>query len=401
MDTLRVPEVVVAIAQAVQAQGGVAYLAGGPVRDHHLGREPKDFDLEVHGIPEDDLARLLGTFGTINAVGRSFGVYKLKVQGEEFDVALPRRDSKVGPGHRGIQVAGDPYMGTTEACRRRDLTINAMLYSVLSSETVDPFGGIADLNARVLRHTDPQTFLEDPLRALRVVQFAARLEFTVDPELQQMCRQAAIEELPAERLVTELDKLLLLATRPSYGVELLVEFDIARRLFPEMVLDGVPEVVDRAASRAVQGHARDALMYAALLHRSDPVAILDRLKLHTRGGYPLRRHILAMLAAQRPTDATDLRRLADLLPVALPIQLWWAIDPNWWPEALTAAAEAGVADGPLPTLLGGGDLKALGVSPGPAMGQHLRALREAQTAGRVLTVDDAQTFVRERVATGL
>ena len=90
-----------------------------------------------------------------------------------------------------------------------------------------------------------------------------------------------------------------------------------------------------------------------------------------------------------------------MLPVALAVRLWWAIDPDWWPQALDAAADAGVADGPLPTLLSGGDLKALGVPPGPTMGQHLRALREAQTAGQVLTVDDAQTFVRERVATGL
>ena len=401
MGALTAPEIVFAIARAVHAQGGVAYLAGGPVRDHHLGREPKDFDLEVHGIPEEDLARLLGSFGKINAVGRSFGIYKLKADGEELDVALPRRDSKVGPGHRGIQVAGDPHMGTTEACRRRDLTINAMLYGILSGETVDPFGGREDLRAGILRHTDGQTFLEDPLRALRVVQFAARLEFTVHPDLRQMCRQAAIEELPAERLVTELDKLLLQATRPGYGVALLGQLDIAGRLFPELVLDCVPEVVDRAAASPMEGHARDALMYAALLHRSDPIATLDRLKLHTRGGYPVRRRVQEMLSTDRPTDRTGLRRLADVLPVALPIHLWWAIDPDWWPQALEAAADAGVADGPLPTLLGGGDLKALGVPPGPTMGQHLRALREAQTASQVLTVDDAQTFVRERVATGL
>ena len=198
MGSMKLPPVLRTIAKRIAELGGTTYLAGGPVRDHHLGRTPKDFDLEVHGLPEDLLARTLAEFGKVNAVGRSFGVYKLTVDGEELDVALPRRDSKVGPGHRGIQVAGDPWMGTTEACRRRDLTINAMLYDVLSAETIDPFCGQDDLENKLLRHVDAATFVEDPLRALRVVQFAARLEFQVSPELKLLCRETALGELPAD-----------------------------------------------------------------------------------------------------------------------------------------------------------------------------------------------------------
>lgn len=395
---MKLPPVVVDIARAVERKGGTAYLAGGPVRDHHLGRPPKDFDIEVHGVPEDDLAKLLKAFGRVNAVGRSFGVYKLTVDGEELDVSLPRRDSKVGPGHRGIQVAGDPWMDLTEACRRRDLTVNAMLYGILSGETVDPFGGLTDLKARVLRHTDRTTFLEDPLRALRVVQFAARLEFDVHPDLKAMCRDAAIEELPAERLVIELDKLLLKAARPGLGVQLLEDLDIRGRLFPQLDLTGVPEVVDRAAAMEVSSPERDALMYAALLHRCPtPETVLDRLHVHTRAKYPLRRMVLAALAVERPDDSTALRRLADVVPVSLPIRLWWAIDPSWWPDALDEAEHAGVRHGPLPALLGGRELQGLGLSPGPAIGTHLRALREAQTAAQVSTLAEALAFIRDRM----
>ncbi len=395
---MKLPPVLRTIAKRIAELGGTTYLAGGPVRDHHLGRTPKDFDLEVHGLPEDLLARTLAEFGKVNAVGRSFGVYKLTVDGEELDVALPRRDSKVGPGHRGIQVAGDPWMGTTEACRRRDLTINAMLYDVLSAETIDPFCGQDDLENKLLRHVDAATFVEDPLRALRVVQFAARLEFQVSPELKLLCRETALGELPAERILTELEKLLLQAARPGRGIELLVELGIQERLLPELALDGVAEVVDRAAAQDCEAPLRDGLIFAAFLHRStSPEATLDRLRLHTRLGWPIRKRILETLNAERSVEDTALRRLADELPVELPIRLWWAIDPSWCPDALDRAESLGVAQGPLPHLVAGKDLKALGISPGPAFGEHLAAVREAQTAGRVSTQAEALALVRGRL----
>jgi len=395
---MKLPAIVHTIAERVAELGGTTYLAGGPVRDHHLGRTPKDFDLEVHGLTEEVLASTLEEFGRVNAVGRSFGVYKLSVGGEDLDIALPRRDSKVGPGHRGIQVAGDPWMGTTEACRRRDLTINAMLYDVLTAQTVDPFGGREDLENKVLQHVDPATFVEDPLRALRVVQFAARLEFEVTAELKELCRETAIDELPAERILNELEKLLLQAARPGPGIELLVELEIQQRLLPDLELDGVAEVVDRAAAQDCEPPLRDGLMFAAFLHRSTrPEATLERLRLHTRLGWPIRRRVLDTLNAKRAADDTSLRRLADELPVELPIRLWWAIDPSWCPDALDRAASLGVREGPLPQLVGGEDLKALGIQPGPALGKHLAAVREAQTAGRVSTQAEALALVGGRL----
>ena len=149
---------VVRLALAVRKAGGRALLVGGWVRDRALGIQSKDLDVEVHSLDEDRLAEILRRMGRVNVVGRSFGVYKLTVGAHTLDVSLPRRDSKVGPGHRGIAISGDPHMGIVEAARRRDLTVNAMLYDPLTGETLDPHGGLVDLAARRLREVDCARF---------------------------------------------------------------------------------------------------------------------------------------------------------------------------------------------------------------------------------------------------
>lgn len=176
---------VLEIARAVQAAGGRAYLVGGLVRDRLMGsaEEARDYDLEVYGLDGASLRGLLERFGRVNAVGEAFTVYKVG----DIDVSIPRRDSKTGSGHRGFTVEGDPSMSIEEASRRRDFTINAMLCDPLGGEVVDPWGGGADLKARRLRAVDPSTFVEDSLRVLRAMQFAARFEFTVDPATVSLC----------------------------------------------------------------------------------------------------------------------------------------------------------------------------------------------------------------------
>ena len=118
------------IAEAVKKKGGRALLVGGTVRDHIQGLEPKDADIEVYGLALDQLESLLKRFGPVHAVGRSFGV--LKVRG--LDVSVPRRDSKTGKGHKGFIVEPDPSMTFDEASRRRDFTINSMGMDPLMGE---------------------------------------------------------------------------------------------------------------------------------------------------------------------------------------------------------------------------------------------------------------------------
>jgi len=169
---LVVPSGVRRLLEVLRDAGGRPYLVGGAVRDALLGLPHKDLDVEVFGLPLPRLKETLARAGRVDAVGEAFTVFKVSglagAQGA-VDVSLPRRDSKAGPGHRGIAVRGDPDLTLEEAGRRRDFTINAILYDPFARVLVDPFRGQADLEARVLRAVDAATFGEDPLRALRAV----------------------------------------------------------------------------------------------------------------------------------------------------------------------------------------------------------------------------------------
>jgi tRNA nucleotidyltransferase (CCA-adding enzyme) len=163
-------------ARAVQTAGGRALIVGGWVRDRLRGVPSKDIDVEVFGIGEDRLLPLLAPFGRVQAVGQSFPVYKLipPQGGGEIDVALPRRESKRGRGHKAFDVEGDPSMSIAAAARRRDFTINAISWDPLTGDYEDPFDGRGDLERRLLRAVDLDTFGDDSLRVLRAIQFAAR-----------------------------------------------------------------------------------------------------------------------------------------------------------------------------------------------------------------------------------
>jgi tRNA nucleotidyltransferase (CCA-adding enzyme) len=116
----------------VRAEGGRALLVGGCVRDELMGREAKDWDLEVYGIESVRLRALLDQFGEVNVVGEAFTVYKLDTH---LDVSMPRRERKSGRGHRGFVIEGDPAMTVAEATVRRDFTINAILKDPLTEES--------------------------------------------------------------------------------------------------------------------------------------------------------------------------------------------------------------------------------------------------------------------------
>lgn len=214
-------------------------LVGGCVRDELMGIAPEDWDLEIYGIEPERLRKILDSFGEVNVVGEAFTVYKI---GSDLDVSLPRRERKVGRGHRGFVVEGDPGMTFEEACRRRDFTVNAILKDVLTGEIVDPFGGREDIERKVLRHVSDETFAEDSLRVLRAAQFAARFEFDIAQETVELCRTIDVTDLPKERIWGELEKLLLKAKRPSIGLKWLYDLGVVDQIFPELKsLVGVPQ----------------------------------------------------------------------------------------------------------------------------------------------------------------
>jgi tRNA nucleotidyltransferase (CCA-adding enzyme) len=196
----------------------------------------------------------------VNAVGEAFTVYKIG----DIDVSIPRRDSKTGTGHRGFTVTGDPAMSEAEASRRRDFTINAMLCDPLSGEVVDPHGGLEDLAAKRLRAVDPATFVEDSLRVLRGMQFAARFEFEMDPATVALCRSIPLGDLPSERIWGEFEKLLLRSRRPSVGLQAGLDLGVMDALFPELrALVGCPQEPDWHPEGDVWVHTLQAVDLAA------------------------------------------------------------------------------------------------------------------------------------------
>jgi tRNA nucleotidyltransferase (CCA-adding enzyme) len=201
-----------------------SYLVGGSVRDAMLGLEPKDFDIEVYGLSGQDLIEALTPLGKLDLVGKSFGVIKLTVpSGQTYDVSLARRDSKgAGVGHKNFTVDTSPDITIEEGCSRRDLTINSMLYDPRKGELVDPYEGRKDLQEGILRHTSEQ-FIEDPLRVLRVMQFASRFDFEVASETVALSRSmhGEFSTLPVERVGEEWFKALSKAKRPSRALNFL------------------------------------------------------------------------------------------------------------------------------------------------------------------------------------
>lgn len=173
----------------IQEFGGTAMLIGGAVIDSILGLEIKDWDIEVYGLSMFQLEEVLVSLGLpVNTVGKSFGIIKTKIEGVEIDISIPRRENKIGVGHTDFSIELDQTMTPYEAGLRRDLTINSMYKNLHTGEIVDPFNGLKDLNNGIIRATNNKTFVEDPLRVLRIMQLLPRKGKTVAPETIELCK---------------------------------------------------------------------------------------------------------------------------------------------------------------------------------------------------------------------
>ncbi|NLL83627.1 MAG: HD domain-containing protein [Lentisphaerae bacterium] len=208
------------ICHSVNQVGGTAILVGGSVRDALYGIAPKDLDIEVYNIDVDTLTHLLEKHYCIDFVGRSFGVFK--IHHHPIDISLPRLESKSGHSHKDFTIKTDPNLSIAKAARRRDFTINSLSYDPLQNTLHDPYNGVADLKAGILRHTSTQ-FAEDPLRVLRGMQLAARLDLTPALETIAICSTLTIEHLSVERVFEEWKKLILKGIKPSRGLAFLRE----------------------------------------------------------------------------------------------------------------------------------------------------------------------------------
>lgn len=190
-----------------------SYVVGGIVRDVLLRREAKDYDFVIRGVPADALRTFLESRGSVDLVGRNFGVLKFVPNGwpegaEPIDIALPRRDHAEGTGGaRDFEVQTDHMLAVEDDLSRRDFTINAMAWDLRSGRLVDPFGGRQDLDERRIRAVGNATerFTEDRSRMLRCLRFAAQLGFDIEPGTMAAIREymPRINEKRAARKVHE------------------------------------------------------------------------------------------------------------------------------------------------------------------------------------------------------
>ncbi len=439
------------IARRVADRGGRALIVGGWVRDRLLQRESKDIDVEVFCVSAEALRGLLGSIGQVETVGESFQVFKVG----GLDVSLPRRESKAGRGHKGFLVTGDPSMTVVDAARRRDFTINAISWDPLSEEYLDPFDGRRDLGLRLLRVVDTRTFGDDSLRVLRAVQFAARFGFELETESAGLCRSIALDDLPAERIWGEVAKLLF-APKPSLGFVLAMDLGVVEKLFPELyALAGCPQepewhpegdvwvhtlqVVDQARTRVddLPRAQQIAVMLGAVCHDFGKPAttafsegrirsidheeqgvvpatrFLDRLNVQSIDGYDVRAQVLGMTAqhlkpgmwfkAKGEVGDGAFRRLAQKVDLELLARLAKSDCLGREPGVFNCAAmdwflerarALGVDRRPPAPILLGRHVLALGLRPGPRVGEITRAVYEQQLDGAVTNLAEAIAAAR-------
>lgn len=225
-------QLAVAIAGDVAAKGGRAYYVGGIVRDGLMGVACKDIDVEVYGISPAELREIMSRYGQLVNKGAEFGV--LGLQHTNLDVAMPRRERRVGVRHRDFDVSVDPYLSTRDASMRRDFTINAMMRDVLTGELVDHWDGRGDLQAGIIRCVNRSTFAEDALRVFRGAQFSARFNARLEFETEALFREIDVSQVSCERVFEELRKALLKASRPSVFFRVLKTTGHLKEFFPEL-----------------------------------------------------------------------------------------------------------------------------------------------------------------------
>lgn len=211
------------------------YIVGGCVRDSLMNKPIKDVDLIIEGMPIQFIKQLLSHYGKVSIVGQSFAVIKFRPKdhiGEDYDVAVPRIDRKIGTGHKGFEVE---TKGVTiiDDLKRRDFTINSIAVNVKNGKMLDPFKGYNDITSHLLRATDKTAFTEDALRIIRGIQFAARFHFDIENSTLNLMKSNAnlIKEITGERILEEFEKILTKGGSTKIAFELLEKSNLDKALF--------------------------------------------------------------------------------------------------------------------------------------------------------------------------
>ena len=361
------------------------FLVGGSVRDMVLGREPKDLDFTTDALPDEIEGILKDWADAIWDVGREFGTIAARKDDQDIEITTFRFD---GPGRKPQVTFTDDLI---EDLKRRDFTINAMAMPVShlglhnhASDIVDPFGGLAHINTRTIDTpgTPEVTFHEDPLRMLRAARFASQLSFNVAPRVVEAMgfKRLMIQDISAERIAAELDKLLL-GDDPERGLAMLRRTGLLELILPEV--DTLPwtllgdDVETRwadllsAVDIADVAQRMRALKFS--LDRQRDVTALVRLRNEFDGIVWFDAEVRKVLAASGP----QFLRLVKLLRAS----------DTLLPLAIKLLAKEGF---PVPVLNGKDVINLLGIKPGPKVGEALDFLWNLRLETGPMTVNEAQ-----------
>ena len=238
-------------------------LVGGCIRDYHLDIQVKDYDIEVYGLKTlEELENILEEFGSVNLVGKSFGIVKLSTKDMEYDFSFPRKENKIATGHTGFEITIDGSMDFRNASKRRDFTINSIGYDYKNKIFLDPFDGLKDIKNSLLRHIDDITFIEDSLRVYRAVQFCARFNFELDDLTFELCKNIVktqeFKTLSKERIYEEYKKLFLKSRKPSLGLDILEKLNI------EDIPDSIKENIDETSQSTLKNDEKLIVIFSIL-----------------------------------------------------------------------------------------------------------------------------------------
>lgn len=392
------------IVSILRRAGFAAYLVGGSIRDMLLGEPPKDYDVATSAKPEETEAWFRKPHYHTADVGREFGTIMVVRHGLTFEVTTFRSEGRYEDGRRPTEVTFDG-VDVREDVKRRDFTINGLLYDPIAEEVLDYVGGIEDLDRKRLRTIgDPYArFSEDRLRMLRAIRFVGRLNFTMDQATFEAIQSMAhrIVEVSVERIQQELTRMLT-GLYPCLAVRLLEETGLFAHILPNTSSDPLRLLRFQAFEESAY---RDISMALATLLSHEPLDRAEQGLRHLRFSNPEIRETLDLLAGVRLLPSLRemgiaeqkrfLRRplIQKILGLARIL-----VKAEGFPEAPIVLAQEQLslwdeqALSP-PRLFDGNALKRLGYRSGPRFKEMLLALEDAQLTGEICDESSALSWL--------
>lgn len=387
-------------------------IVGGYIRDALLHVDSNDIDIELYGINSlDAIEKILQKFGSVNSVGKSFGVCKLHYHGLDLDFSLPREDSKIAAGHQGFTIKLHKNLDFTTAASRRDFTINAIGYDVKNKKILDPFNGKQDLSEKILRAVAIQKFPQDPLRVLRAIVFCARFDLVLEKELLLTCKNMIqnklLNELPKERIFEEIKKLLLKSARPSKGFYLLKDlgaFSFFEEFYSltEEEYSEILQNIDLLKHCNITDKKMFVMLALALLTRK----FSDKERLHFLHRLTNEKKLIADISTfntiifdYKSFNHYDIYNLATKIDIQ---SYYYYLHVQYKNEKkceqlLQKARELGVLHQALKPLIQGKELIQEGLQPSKKFASLLKEAYEAQMHEKFNTKKDAMKWLKKRI----